>query len=145
MIPTNSFKSQFFPLFLNNDSQVLLGSKHMFVQQLTISLLSEVSVEWRIMERFNTCHFILVLFVPPFVPLSHVHANIEKQKQKKPEWLCICYLVFWDYIEFKRRADRKKIQKIQRDENMVFQENRQKMQTYLNAFWTKRWPQVNTF
>ena len=28
----------------------------------------------------------------------------------------------------------KKIQKIQKDENMVFQKNMQKMQTYLNAF-----------
>ena len=53
------------PPLLNNDWQVLLGSKYIFVQHLTISVLFEVSVGWRIVERFNTCN--LILIVVPFV------------------------------------------------------------------------------
>ena len=52
---------------LNNDSQVFVGSKHTFMQHLTISVLSEVSTGWRIAQRFNICNFVLVLFVTRFV------------------------------------------------------------------------------
>ena len=68
------FKSRIFFLFLNNASQVLLGSKHISVQYLTISLFSEVSVGQFIVERFNICNLVLLWYV-----LSHVYVNIEKK------------------------------------------------------------------
>ena len=67
LAPCQLLQISLFPLFLNNASQVFVWSKHTFVQHLTISVLSEVCAGWRIAQRFNTCNFVLVLFVTWFV------------------------------------------------------------------------------
>ena len=41
------------PLFLNNTSKIFIGTKHTFVQHLTMSILSVVSAVWRIVQRLN--------------------------------------------------------------------------------------------
>ena len=41
-----------FSSIINKASQVIVGSKHTFVQYLTTSLMSEVSAGWRIAQRF---------------------------------------------------------------------------------------------
>ena len=65
--PYQLLQISIFSVFLNNTSQVFVGSKHTFVQHPTISLLSDVSATWRIAQCFNICYFVLVLFVTRFV------------------------------------------------------------------------------
>ena len=54
MLPINSFKLLYISHIWNNSSQVLLGRKNIFVQYRTISILSEVSGGWRIVQSFNS-------------------------------------------------------------------------------------------
>ena len=77
-----------FPLFLNNASQVFVGSKDVFVQHLTISILSEESAGWYIAQRFDICNSIQ----------NHVQVNIEKKLSElnsTPPEIIRKLTVFW--------------------------------------------------
>ena len=55
-------------------------------------------------------------------------------------WLQKCYGVYKDGIKFKTEKTKK--QETRKDEKLVFQKNRKKMQTYISPYLTKYWPRT---